>query len=119
MAMLLTTPPTGVAYRKQRTSLSGVDYQLFWAYNTRSDSWTLSIDAIGNGENTTPVLTGAKLHIGYDLLRRCVHDQRPTGQIWVYSTDGTRQHPGQTDLGDRCRVLYLEEGESLPDGIVV
>jgi hypothetical protein len=108
----LETPPLGTPYQKQRTLLSGVPFEVYWAFNTRTESWTISLSAIGDAEEEpTPVLNGAKLFIGYDLLRRCRHEKRPPGELYVISADGTRLHPGRDDLGVRCNVIYLEPGE--------
>jgi hypothetical protein len=108
----LDTPPSGTPYQTQRTLLSGVPFELYWAWNARTESWTISISAIGDAEDEpTPVLNGAKLFIGYDLLRRCRHTKRPPGSLYVISSDGTNQHPGKDDLGVRCAVIYVEPGE--------
>jgi hypothetical protein len=111
--LLLAVPPSGVPYLTQRTLLSGVDFELTWAWNSRTDTWALNIAALGDGEqeNPTPVLTGAKVFIGFDLLRRCRHPKRPLGSLWAYSADGSYLHPGQNDLGTRVNIVYLEPGE--------
>lgn len=110
--MLIPTPASGVPYQAQRTQLSGVDYEVTWAYNSRSDSWAISFAVIGETEDPTPVLNGAKLHMGHDLLGRCQHPNKPAGSVWVFSVDGSRTQPGLNDLGTRCHLLYLEPGES-------
>ncbi len=111
----LTPPPAGTPYLKQRTLLSGSDYAISWAWNSRTEGWAISLAALGDGTDVdgepTPVLTGAKLHIGFDLLRRCQHPLRPPGELWVYSTDGSHQHPGLSELGSRVHVIYAEPGE--------
>ena len=112
--MLLIPPASGVPYQTQRTQLTGVDYEVSWAFNARSGSWAISFAVIGETEDPTPVLDGAKLHIGHDLLGRCQHPSRPAGSVWVYSVDGSQEQPGLDDLGSRCHVLYLEPGEVLP-----
>jgi hypothetical protein len=108
----LETPPSGTPYQTQRMQLSGAPFEIYWAYNSRVDSWTISLSAIGDGaEEPTPVLSGAKLFIGHDLLRRCHHPKRPPGSLYVVSNDKGYQHPGKNDLGTRCSVLYVEPGD--------
>ena len=111
----LIPPPAGVPYYKYRTLLTGSDYEVAWSYNSRTESWSISIGVIGDqtspaGE-ATPVLSGAKLHIGFDLLRRCRHPLRPPGELWVYSSDGSHKRPGMSDLGSRVHVIYAEPGD--------
>jgi hypothetical protein len=110
----LQPPISGVPYQKQRTILDGKEFQIEWKYNERTDSWTISLDAIGDAtqEEPTPVLTGAKVFIGYDILRRCRHEMRPGGKLFCMSSDNTRRHPGRDDLASgRCCLIYFDEGE--------
>lgn len=109
----LPTPPADTPYWTCRTQLSGTDFELYYAYNSRAESWTLTISAIGDGaEEPSPVLTGAKLFIGFDLLRRCKHPKRPLGRLYVYSVDQRFEHPKMNELGSRVNLLYVEPGES-------
>jgi hypothetical protein len=108
--------PSGAnAYEVQRTQLTGSDFELRFAWNGRAESWTLDIGAIGDESQAepTPILAGAKLFIGHDLLGRCNHPMRPLGSLRAYSNDGSAQHPGLTDFGVRCFLAYLEPGEAL------
>jgi hypothetical protein len=114
---MITIPlPTEVAGSfTQRTRLEGVEYSLRFAHNSRSDSWTLDVEAIGgNDQQNVPIITGIKIFIGNDLLRYASHpDLKPPGKLIALSSDGTRRAPGRDELGTRVRLYYLDEGETL------
>lgn len=112
--LTLDALPLDTPYVSQRTQLSGIPFLVSWAFNARTDSWTISLAAMGDGsEAPTPVLSGAKVFIGYDLMRRCRHPLRPPGRLYAYSTDGGYEHPTMNELGSRVKVIYLEPGERL------
>lgn len=110
----LVTPPDGQPYASVRMVLTGSEFQLSWAYNTRTDSWTLSIyRAQPDDTDLTPVMVGALVCMGRDLLARCQHPQRPDGTIYVVSTDGVHDVDLDDLSGGRVRVLYFEPGEAI------
>lgn len=99
----------------QRTRLDGVDYTFRYSHNSRSDSWTLDIAAIGGpDQEPIPIVTGAKIFIGNDLLRYADHELKPPGVLLALSSDGTRRAPTQDELGTRVRLYYLTPGETFP-----
>jgi hypothetical protein len=114
---MITIPlPTEVAGSfTQRTRLDGVDYSLRFTHNTRSDSWTLDVAALGGSErDNVPIATGVKIFIGNDLLRYASHpDLTPPGNLLALSADGSRRAPTRDELGTRVRLYYVEDGESL------
>jgi hypothetical protein len=114
---MLTIPlPTEVAGSfTQRTRIEGVDYALRFTHNSRSDSWALDIAAIGGGdEENVPIVTGAKIFIGNDLLRYANHPTlTPPGTLIALSSDGLRRAPTRDELGTRVQLYYLEDGETL------
>jgi len=112
---MLTIPlPTDEAASfTQRTRLEGVDYTLRYSHNSRSDSWTIDLAAIGgNDQEPIPIVTGMKLFIGNNLLRYASHELTPPGVLLALSGDGSRRAPGANDLGTRVRLYYLAEGET-------
>jgi len=114
---MLTIPlPTEIsASFTQRTSIGSIDYALRFSHNSRSDSWSLDIAAIGGGdEEDEPIVTGVKIFIGNDLLRYANHPTlTPPGKLLALSTDGTRRAPTRDELGTRVQLYYLEPGETL------
>lgn len=112
--MLVIPLPTELADSfTQRTRLDGVDFTLRYSHNSRSDSWTLDLAAIG-GRNRAdvPILTGQKIFIGGDLLRYASHELRPPGKLLALSSDGSRRAPRMNELGTRVRLYYLAAGET-------
>lgn len=114
---MITIPlPTELAGSStQRTALDGVDYALRFTHNSRSDSWSLDVDAIGgSGRDTVPIVTGMRLFIGNDLLRYATRSGlTPRGLLFALSNDGSRRAPTASELGTRVRLYYLSEGERL------
>jgi hypothetical protein len=112
---MLTIPlPTEVAgSNTQRTRIDGIDYTLRYAHNSRSDSWTLDISAIGGDQQDVPIITGRKIFIGDNLLSYASHELKPPGTLLALSLDGTRRAPGLNDLGTRVQLYYIEVGERI------
>lgn len=97
----------------QRTRIEGVDYTLRYSHNSRTDSWTIDISALGgNDQQDIPIITGMKIFIGNDLLRYASHELSPPGTLLAISSDGTRKAPTLNELGPRVRLYYLAEGET-------
>ncbi len=111
MLLVPLTPLTGGVF-SQRTRLDERDYILRFRHNSRTDSWSLDIDVLGEAGATTPVMTGKKLHIGHDLLRQCFEADRPAGSLYLLHYDGTRDAPTGSTLG-RYQLVYLDPGESI------
>ena len=110
--LFVPLPPTAGGVFSQRTRLSERDYILRFRHNSRTDSWTLDMDALGEAGATTPVLTGKKLLVGHDLLRNCFEEARPEGRLFLIQLDGSRDTPTGTTL-DRCNLVYVDPGETL------
>ena len=88
------------------------DYVLRYRHNSRTDSWSLDMESIGDAGALVPVLTGKKLFVGHDLLRMCFEDTRPPGRLFLLNIDKTRDPPTSTNL-ERFRFVYLDPGETL------
>lgn len=111
--LTIPLPTVEAASFTQRTQLEGVDYSLRYCHNSRTNSWTLDIAAIGgNDQEPVPIVTGVKLFIGNNLLRYASSELKPRGILLALSSDGSRKAPGKDELGSRVRLYYLEEGET-------
>lgn len=113
--LIIPLPPVAGGAFSQRTRLGEQDYILRYRHNSRVDSWTIDIDALQEGGETLPVMTGKKLFCGHDLLRRCTADERPPGALVIMRFDGTRNVPSATDIGE-CKLVYLDPGETIGSG---
>ena len=110
--VIIPLPSTVSGVFEQRTRLGERDYIVRYRHNSRVDSWTIDLEALQDGGATLPVMTGKKLFIGHDLLRRCESTERPPGSLVIQRFDGTRDVPTGTSLKD-CKLIYLEPGETL------
>lgn len=107
----LPTPRTTESVYPQRTQLDGAEYRLRFAHSSRTDSWTLDIDAVGaNAASGTAIITGKKLRVGLDLLRYSRHPLRPPGRLFLLRFNGSREMPAGDTL-HRYRLVYLSLGE--------
>jgi hypothetical protein len=113
--LFVPLPPIAGGVFSQRTRLGERDYVFRYRHNSRTDSWSLDIETIGEAGATEPIMTGKKLFPGHDLLRRCYADTRPPGRLFVLNYDPQDQVPGANNLG-RFRLVYLDEGETLGSG---
>ncbi len=111
--IVIPLPKTIEGDFSQRTRLEGVDYRLSFSHNSRTDSWSLGMAAIGGADQEpVPIVTGKKVFIGGDLLRYSQHPLRPPGKLFALALDGNRQAPKFAELGVRVRLYYLLEAET-------
>ncbi len=88
-----------------QTTLENVNYLLSFSYNTRSDTWWLSVADAGGVD----IYNGLKLVCNVPLLRRCADSRRPPGELFVVDSTGQNTPPGLDDLGPsgRCTLVYI------------
>jgi hypothetical protein len=105
MADVLTIPTLsdGTIEYTQLTELDGTSFKLIFSFNTQDGFWYLSIRLasdvqIVGGE-------GLRLVAGGWPIRRVYDQNRPLGELYVLSEDGT--DPGLTDLGESAFLEYI------------
>lgn len=87
--------------------LDGETFRLVTRWNSRIDSWILSLyDFEGN-----PIHTGRRLTVGNFLFPWLSSQSRPAGQLMALDTKDEDHDPGHDDLGDRIIVYYLDAEE--------
>lgn len=103
--VVLPLPTSEDPYTLQSTTLEGVSYQLVFDWNSRKDRWSFSI----YNEDNTPVLLGASLTVGPDLLSVLPWTQSnvPPGFLYVAGVDD----PTLATIGD-VSLIYVESTES-------
>jgi len=93
---------------KERVSLDGVAYQLFFNWNVRGEFWTVTF-----AQTDDTVLAGAiKLVIGIELIGQYPDRGLPPGELEVIDTTGTIDRPGLYDFYDgNVYLRYTPEAE--------
>jgi len=91
----------------QQVSLDGVVYTLDFFYNTREDSWYLSILDV----ELTPIISARKMVADWPIMWRSRSASKPPGELWVIDESGAGLDPSLSDLGDRVKLLYADESE--------
>lgn len=89
-----------------RQTLDGVDYIVGLAYNTRTDSYWLSL-SLADG---TPVLAGLHIVANWPLLRARRGRLFPAGELFCISDTGST--PAFGELGDSARLVYQSADEA-------
>ncbi len=90
----------------ERVTLDGRDYILRFDYAQREDRWFMSVDT---PEGTT-VRRGIKVTANYDVLKTCVHPDRPLGALLfldVRRVNGAGEAPGFQDMGRTVKLVYI------------
>lgn len=110
MAFLeIPTNPQLPSYQ-QLVMLDGINYQLTLVFNPRINNgvgkWMLTLaDQLGN-----IIVAAVPVVATWPLFNRLKEAAIPPGTIFCYDSSNQNIDPGQFDLGDRCRLVYLEAG---------
>ncbi len=89
--------------------LDGGTYVLDFDWSDRSGAWFIDV-YVQSDTSPVPILLGQKLTVGYPWLRGCVADGRPVGELILVDLNGGGEC-GRYDLGNRCRLMYLDAEE--------
>lgn len=85
-------------------ALEGVVYSFKFSWNTRTETWYLSIYA----RDGSPIIEGIAITCGVDLLRGSVVAGKPPGLLIAVPTDGSTIRPAIDGLGSRVQLYYRE-----------
>lgn len=89
-----------------QVTLEGKSYQFDFTYNDRMGKWFVSLsDSIG-----TLLAAPVPIVATWPLFNRFMRSNLPPGTVFCFDSSGKNVDPGRFDLGDRCRMLYLESG---------
>ena len=100
----------GSSYFEKRISLDGRDYILRFLFNTREEKWYLDI----NDQDNVPIVSGLKLVLNIDLVRRLTDERRPKGALHVFENASSNEQqidPGLSSLGLDIQLVYFDEEE--------
>ena len=99
--------PSPITYNEEmRVTLDGITYKFLYRWNERSGHWYLSIYLLDD----TPIITGLRIIIGWNLLLNVNNLQKPQGALFfldLSTNDGLGDPPGSDDLGNRVQGYYL------------
>lgn len=84
--------------------LDGNIYILGFRFNTRLNTWMMSI----SGEDGTELLKNIPIHTYSDITAQYVDSALPQGIFLAYDTEGELANAGRNDLGNRVQLLYQE-----------
>ncbi len=109
--MIFTVPTFSEPFYRQTTTLDGVPYVFDFAFNMRTNTWTMHISATDG----TPLASGIKLITNFGLLGGSTNLDLPPGELVVYTGAQDTSPPGQYELGKglRCELLYFDPSEGM------
>lgn len=95
----------------ETVELLGVKYELEFKFSERMGRWTLNVAA----PDGTPMVTGAVVLLGVDLLAYCPPKLRPRGVLVAAWTDEETEaaEAGELDLGSRVKLYFYERPSDL------
>lgn len=96
----------GRAFRHS-VDLSGTLYILEFRFNTRGDYWIMDVYDFGK----LPVINGVVLSVNINLLANCSSAIKPDGILILVDGSGNGESCAADDLGKRCALIYIENGE--------
>ena len=84
-------------------------YKLLFTWNTRMEAWTLSFLELDD----TPILSGIKLVLNYELISIYRHLDIPQGNLYVIDLSNNEEKIDYNDFSNerRLSLAYYEEGE--------
>lgn len=103
MALVLPVDSIDEAYTF-RTQISDIELLFEVNWNSRDESWYISISDI----EATPIISGVKVVSGPDLLGN-VRDRTglPEGFLVALDTSQAQSRAGRNDLGDRVKLVFM------------
>lgn len=113
MALLEIPTRTDLPAYEQQVKLDGVNYIIELYFNPRINDGAGAWQIVLANQNRTMLIGPVPVIVNWPLFDRFVDLTPPAGTIFAYDTSGQNSNPGQFDLGNRVRLLYLEEGTVL------
>ena len=90
----------------------GETYRMALTWNVRSQSWYLDI----GDDNDVEIISGVRVTVDYPLAFRTRDPAAVPGMFFAVSLSDDNSDPGETDLGQRVRMIYFDESE-IPDEV--
>lgn len=112
--MAVRIPTNNLARYSQVVTLAGTAYTLTFDWNTRDETWTMSIGTA----NGTVIVRGLKVVPGTNLTSRFKDTRLPEGSFVCFNTKDSVSAPGRDSLVEEVQVWFLTSAEvaALGDG---
>ncbi len=94
----------------QRTEIDGATYIFEFEWNERAQSWFLHL---ANQDNE-PLVSGVRIIADWPLLHRDTGVF--LGQLIAIDTTGKGESPAFQDLGERVKLVYIQQVEA--EGVI-
>lgn len=108
MALIEIPTRTDLPSYEQQVKLDGVAYIIALYFNPRindgAGAWMITLADQNRNMLCAPVV----ITVNWPLFDRFIDLVDLPGTIFAFDTSGNNQDPGQFDLGNRVRLLYLE-----------
>jgi hypothetical protein len=90
---------------QQAVPLEGETYTFLFRWNDRVSRWFLTI----RDDAGADLITGKKMVADVPFHQHGTVEGLPPGEIWVLDLTDSGIDPGLRDLGDRVRLMYVDE----------
>jgi hypothetical protein len=93
----------------ESVALDGVVYRLTFKWNTRSQSWSMTIAE----DDGTPIVSGIKILPQISLLQRHKDERLPKGVLYAFDVieGDNAERPTRTQLGNKLKLIYTTRAE--------
>jgi len=98
------TSDASTPFFDQVVTLDQAKYRLRFAWNTRGEHWTLSVET-DDGES---LVAGQVVNIGRDLLERSSSPRKPKGALIALGKSRSIELPGINELTSRVGLYFIE-----------
>lgn len=86
-------------------NLDNENFLFRFLWNPRSACWFFDLSRVSDGRL---LLDSKRIAVGTVPLQQFVGPEWPKGQLYIFDTSGQDLDPGETDLGSRVQIHYLE-----------
>lgn len=88
-------------------TLNSVVFILRFYFNTRLNSWVMQLkDSTG-----TVILGGVPVQTNVSIIAQYIYDNFPLGEVVPIDETGEERNPGEEDLGNDIKMIYVEPDE--------
>lgn len=91
----------------QSVTLDNEIYILNFDWNVRGEFWNMAINNVAN----EPIVSGIKLVLNYELIRRFGKEELPPGYLIAIDVTEKMEKIGRNDMDDLVFLTYYTEDE--------